>query len=181
MYWDNKIGLIFSTGHCQIEKKSEINIRIWEFFWGLSMVMWRLGAPGLAFPSWYSDGSCATIIQAFALIALLWQDYLCRHICSRKQKQISCIMILWLYWVGTRKHWICKRRKRMDLFLQWTSYESTLASVKNRRAFPKLFRTFIDYPHTSDADQWRVHSSVSFWHLWKCLSWKWKLLKGERS
>lgn len=162
MCWDNKTGLIFSTGHCQIEKESEINIRIWEFFWGLSMVMWRFGVPGLAFPSWYSDGSCATIIQACASIALLWQEYMCSHICSKKQKRISCIMILWLYWVGTRKHRIRKRTERIDSFMQWSSYESILASVKNRRAFPKLFRTFTDYPHTSDAGQRRVHSSISF-------------------
>lgn len=77
-----------------------------------------------------------------------------------------------------KKNQTDKKTEGIDSFIQRASNENILASVKNRRVFPKLFRDFTDYPYMSDAGWWKVHSSVSFWHLWKCLSWKWKILKG---
>lgn len=66
------------------------------------MPVWEHGAPGLAFLSRHSDGSCATISLAFASVALLWQGHLHRHICSKQQKPIFCITVLCSYWVGEK-------------------------------------------------------------------------------
>lgn len=104
------------------------------------MPVWEHGAPGLAFLSRYSDGSCATITLAFASVALLWQGNLHWHICSKQQKPIFCITILCSYWVGARKHRTPKMTKMNDLFIQTVSSKSITASMKSRKTFPKIFR-----------------------------------------
>lgn len=121
-------------------REGGINIRIWESVGGFFMSVWEHGVPGLAFFSWCSNGSCATITLAFALVALLYQGNFHRHICNEQQKLVFCTMILCSYWVGTRKYQTYRMARTNDLFIQTASRESVMASMKSGRAFPKMLR-----------------------------------------
>lgn len=139
-------------------KRGEINIRIWESVWGFFMPVWEHGVPGLALYSRCSDGSCATITLAFASVALLRWGHRHRWICSKQQKLVFRIMILYS---EQAQGWLVYTDS-----IQW---EHRGQQEKQKGISKAIQKTFTDYPHRSDAVQWKVHHSASLWYSLTCL------------
>lgn len=142
-----KDSKIFSNGHCQRKKKkvkkSEIHTRLgifsgsfqdcvgtWSSRLGISFLIqwWKLCHDnlGLCLDSTPPPGeSVLAHLQQTAETGPLHHGFI--FILNRHKKNQSD-----------------KKTEGIDSFIQRASSENILASVKNRRAFPKLFRDFTD-------------------------------------